>query len=113
MNTRLIELRKMLGVSQREFGNKINLSHDIISFLEKGTRRFTKRVKLAVCREFNVNSDWFEIGQGSIFQNNINIIDEFNNIDKEMKEIIRVYMKLEDDSKRYIKDVILYKLKSK
>lgn len=75
MNTRLIELRKMLGVYQSEFGNKINLSDDMISLLEKGKGRFTKRVRLDICRNFNVNSDWFETGKGSIFQNNINVID--------------------------------------
>ena len=44
INDRFKELRKALGLSQEEFGNKIGLSKSGISNIESGTRNVTTNI---------------------------------------------------------------------
>lgn len=111
MNERLKELRTIKGLSQRAFGEIINLSPDMISLLEKGKRKFTERVISDICREFNVNRDWFETGCGDKFIDILSNIDEFVDADEEIQEFVRLYMQLDDISKAYYKKRMLEDLK--
>ena len=70
INDRFKELRKALGLSQEEFGNKIGLSKSGISNIESGTRNVTdKHIKL-VCSEFPVNEEWLKTGEGEMEKQN-------------------------------------------
>lgn len=69
MKERLYELRKILNLNQDEFGAKIGLSKTAISKMEKGTNNFTEQTIKSICREFNVNREWFETGKGEMFVN--------------------------------------------
>lgn len=111
MNERLKELRTIKGLSQRAFGEIINLSPDMISLLEKGKRKFTERVISDICREFNVNRDWLETGCGDKFIDIFANIDEFVDADEEIQEFVRLYMQLDDISKAYYKKRMLEELK--
>lgn len=111
MNERLKELRKSLGLSQKAFGASINLSPDMISLLEIGKRRFTERVISDICREFSVNRKWLETGNGNMFVDVLSEIDEFNNADKDVQEMVRMYMQLDDITKAYFKKKMLDELK--
>jgi len=67
MNERLKELRKTLGYSQREFGDKLGLSRDVISNLELGRVDLKEHIIKLICEVFNVNEQWLRIGQGEMF----------------------------------------------
>lgn len=67
MNNRLKKLRKILSLSQEEFGKKINLSKPTISALENQTRGITDRVISDICETFNVNEEWLRNGTGEMF----------------------------------------------
>ena len=67
MNERLKLLRNTLKFSQELFAKKINLTRSAISNYEKGTRNITNRVISDICREFNVNEEWFRNGNGEMF----------------------------------------------
>lgn len=110
MNSRLKELRKSLNLSQKDFGSKLKLSPDMISLLERGKRKFTERVISDICREFNVNRSWLETGEGDMFIDTLTEIEEFNNADKEVQEMVRLYMQLDDVAKAYFKKKILDEL---
>lgn len=63
MNNRLKELRIESGLTQEEFGKRIGLtSRSLISLLESGARNITDRTVKDICREFNVNEEWFRSG---------------------------------------------------
>ena len=111
MGNRLKELRKILNLSQKDFGAKLKLSPDMISLLEREKRKFTERVICDICREFNVNRKWLETGKGDIFIDVLTEIDEFNNADKDIQEIVRLYVQLDDVTKAYFKKKILDELK--
>ncbi len=111
MNNRLKELRKTLNLSQKDFGAKLKLSPDMISLLERGKRKFTERVISDICREFDVNRNWLENGEGDMFIDILAEMDEFNNADKDVQEMVRLYMKLDDVTRAYFKKKMLDELK--
>lgn len=64
---RIKELRKVLGISQEKFGEKLCLSRSGISNIEKGIREVNNRHIRDICREFNVNEEWLRAGKGEMF----------------------------------------------
>lgn len=67
MNERLLELRKALGLSQAQFGKKLNVGNTTIANYEKGIRPLTDRTIADICRVFNVSRLWLEEGKGPMF----------------------------------------------
>lgn len=68
MNKRLLELRKKLGLSQAQFGSKVQLKGNTVSDLEKGKNKISDRVIADICREFNVSEAWLREGKGPMFR---------------------------------------------
>lgn len=67
MNERLKELRNALGYSQREFGDKLGLSRDVISNLELGRVELKEHILKLICEVYNVNEQWLRTGLGDMF----------------------------------------------
>lgn len=70
MNERLKELRKLLGLSQAEFGEIIFLSQKTVAHMEKKVSKLTKRTLALICEKFDVNEEWLLTGNGEIFKEN-------------------------------------------
>lgn len=64
MNTRLRHLRKLLELSQEDFGKRLGVTGASISRLEKGERSITEQMVLSICREYNVREEWLRDGLG-------------------------------------------------
>lgn len=111
MKSRLKEIRKELNLSQKDFGAKLNLSPDMISLLEKGKRNFTERVISDICREFDVNREWLETGNGDMFIDILSEMEEFTTADEEVQEMVRLYMQMDNVTRAYFKKKILEELK--
>ena len=62
MNNRIKDIRKHYNLTLEEFGKRLGVTKTAISRLEKGERNITEQMVLAICREFNVNEDWFRNG---------------------------------------------------
>lgn len=58
MNTRIVKLRKTLGISQKDFGKTLSISSGYMNDIEKGTCNITDRIIICICAKFNVNEDW-------------------------------------------------------
>lgn len=64
MNSRLRELRNKLGLTLEAFGKRVGVTRSAVGKIEKGERKVTEQMILSICREFNVNEDWFRNGTG-------------------------------------------------
>lgn len=111
MNERLKQIRLENKMSQEEFGKKIGIeSRSHISALEKGNRNITDRIVNDVCREFNINEDWLRYGKGIMHKA---VEDKLSSHlgriakgdDDFIKEIIEIYMELDQTSKDALKKV--------
>ena len=84
MNTRIRELRKILKLTQTEFGNKIGLKPTSLSDIENGNCNITPRNIISICSQFSVNEEWLRSGKGEMF-----IIE-----DKKFNEFFEIYKSL-------------------
>lgn len=67
MQNEIKTLRKELGLTQTEFGEKIGVKGNTITTYENGTRTPSDAVVLAICREFSVSEEWLRTGRGEMF----------------------------------------------
>lgn len=70
MNTgeRVLYLRKkVLKISQEQFGASLGLSKSAISKIEKKMHSLTDSNVLSICRAYKVNEEWLRHGTGEIF----------------------------------------------
>lgn len=68
---RIKAIRKSTAVhlNQVDFGARLGVTGSAISNMEAGTRAITEQMKLAICREFNVDYGWLTTGHGEMFVN--------------------------------------------
>lgn len=115
MINRLKELRKFKKLTQKEFGEKIGVSGDTISSIEKGKRNLTERNISLICEKFDVNEEWLREGKGEMFcQDEKSIVNELvakYNLDDIVKSCLDVLVTLEPEEIKplldYIKKVVL------
>lgn len=69
MNERLKELRHFLGLTQKEFGDKIGVTNSAISYLESGRSNLTEQMIFSICLIFEVSKNWLKYGKGEMFIN--------------------------------------------
>ncbi len=108
MKNRIKHIRKENKLTQVEFGEKIGVKGNTITNYENGLRNPTDAVILSICREFNINEDWLRYGKEpmnkptedklSTYMAQITIgEDDF------IKDLIEVYMELDQTSKDTLK----------
>lgn len=102
INDRLKELRKKEKLSQKAFGEKIFLSQDQISLLEKGKRNLTDRSINDICREFSINKEWLIDGCGDMYLGCLKDLD----VEKEIKEITNMLFELDEEEREAITNMI-------
>lgn len=94
MNKRLKTLRTQLGLSQKQFGEKLHLSVSQISSYENNYRNIPERTISNIVREFNVNPKWLRCGLGDIFNNTSithKLVEKINNLSEDdQKFVIRI-----------------------
>ena len=67
MNERIKELRKTLGLTQQELGDRIGIKRNTVAQYEIGRNEPIETVINLICREFNVNESWLRAGEGEMF----------------------------------------------
>ena len=94
LHDRIKAVREHLGLSQREFGEKLGVSRDVISNLEYN-RVQPKEVFLNhFCELYSVNEQWLQTGEGQIFI-------EANRYNKKLEEAITIFRELQPDFQDY------------
>lgn len=91
-------LRAKLGLSQRKFGEQVNVSQSLINALENGSRLPTERFISDICRVYNVNVEWLTDNKEPIFLDPLQGMD----IDSEVRELTSLLMALDDDERSTI-----------
>ena len=109
MNDKVKELRKLLNLTQKEFGERIGLKPNSISDIENGKNSLTDIVLKSICKEFNVNEEWLRTGKGEMF---VDVLPEdelgayLGKIGtgdyQEIERIIKAYFRLPEESQRAV-----------
>lgn len=77
MNERIIELRKVLNLSQTEFSEKIGIKQTSLSEIERGINSVRDTHIITICSIFSVNEDWLRNGIGEMFTYNTKRFNDF------------------------------------
>jgi transcriptional regulator with XRE-family HTH domain len=64
---RLVTLRKVLGLNQREFAKHLGITATAVSMIEVGHNSLSERNTQLICKIFKVNDAWLRTGEGEIF----------------------------------------------
>ena len=68
MNERIKLLRQTLKLSQREFGERLGVSRDVISNIEYGRAPIKDLLVKHLCELYGVNEVWLCRGEGQMFE---------------------------------------------
>ena len=70
MNERIASLRKEMGLTQKQFGERIGVQRGTVANYERGRNIPNETVLLMICREFGVRREWLETGEGEKLEKN-------------------------------------------
>lgn len=110
MNTRLHHLRKLLKLSQEDFGKRLGVTGASISRLEKGERNINEQMILSTCREYNINEAWLRDGKGEMFLPIEDGVSLLSNVSLTIRDlildIVTSFNELDDNEKKVICDYV-------
>ena len=75
---RIKAVREALDLSQREFGEKLGVSRDVISNIEYGRVQPKKLLLQHMCQQYKVNEHWLETGEGEMFAEDFELEGKLN-----------------------------------
>ena len=108
MNGRIRELRKMLGISQSEFADTLNLKQNSISLIEIGKRNPSDRTISDICQKFNVSEEWLRNGTGNVFiktpSSTIEKLREEFHLDDFTCSFVYEYLKLDEEKRNAVQE---------
>lgn len=109
-NERVREIRKSQKLTLEVFGARLGVGRAAISNIERGERGLTEQMKKSICREFNVNYDWLEYGDGEMFANLPgSILGDLCSVygcDDYDRKLIETYLECDPDVRAAIKQYI-------
>ena len=110
MSNRVKMVREALNLSQREFGEKLGVSRDVISNIEYGRVQPKELLLQHICQLYRVNPHWLETGEGEMFLPSPNgvldelvqkyglstrgkvIVEKFLDLNPDVQEAVAVYI---------------------
>jgi transcriptional regulator with XRE-family HTH domain len=93
VSRRLIELRQVLCLTQKDFGEKIHISKGYLTSLEKCRQPLNDRIIKLIADTYGVNAEWLKHGKGKMF------IAPQNS---QLAEIIAIFNQLNPDFQNFI-----------
>ena len=93
VNQRIIEVRKALGLNQKEFAQRIKVSRSYTGVLEATGREINDRIIELVCINCAVNEKWLRDGTGKMFKEKPNL---------RLDRVVRTFEKLDEYLQEYV-----------
>ena len=124
MNERIKKLRKVLDLTQQEFGERLGIKRNTIATYESGRNEPIDAVVSLICKEFNVNEEWLRSGNGEPFKelpeedevaayvSDLLEDEDGNPLYSIIKEIMHTYSELTPKSQEVIRDFSAQLLKN-
>lgn len=108
LSNRVKAIRESLKLSQREFGEKLGVSRDVISNIEYNRVSPKELLLRHICELYNVNQHWLETGEGEMFNGDLKEVSKYD-------EAFQIFKSLRPDFQDYVLDQIkkLVELQSK
>ena len=110
MNNRIREIRTFKKMTQEQFAEKLGLKRNTIATYETGVKPVSDRTISDICRVFDINEAWLREGVEPMFKEKDGQFSEYlseieESDDKFIKDLITVYMELDDISKEALRKI--------
>lgn len=92
MNSRIVQLRNTLKLTQEDFASQIGMKRSSLSGIESREAPITERTIIMICSKFNVNEEWLRFGTGEMFKIVDVKYDEFFGIYNKLAEPLQKYL---------------------
>ncbi len=92
-------IREKLQLSQREFGERLGISRDVVSNIESGRVQPKSLLVKHMCDLYGVNEEWLETGNGEMFE----VVPKTS---KKAEEAIAIFQSLRPEFQDYALDQI-------
>ena len=99
MSNRIKALREAFKLSQREFGERLGVSRDVISNLEYDRVQPKELLLRHICQLYGVNEHWLQTGEGEMFDSSP--VDTVK-----LDEALRIFRSLRPEFQDYALDQI-------
>lgn len=109
MNERIKELRKKLGLSQKEFANSLGISDAAVSKIESGINNPADNTIRLICATYHVNYIWLTEGRGDMLMpmDTDMLVEKYMPNESEFaKSIMKAFAKLPDEEWVRLRDMI-------
>lgn len=108
MNTRIKKVRKEANLTQDLFAERLSLTRNYISLMEKGDRIPSDRTISDICREFGINEEWLRNGTPPMEKPTTDKLSTYvaqicKGDDEFIQDLIEIYMELDPDSKKALR----------
>ena len=80
LGERIKYLRKQLGLTQEEFGEKLGIKGNTVTGYERGSRTPSESLINYICLVFNVNQTWLRTGEGVLFLDGSNVANPLSDL---------------------------------
>lgn len=114
-NERIHIVRKDHNLTMEEFGKRLGVGTSTISMIESGKNAVTNQMRVAICKEFNVNETWLRTGDesgGKYLQKTVEdeIADLFTEImsapeDDNLRSLARAFARLSPQQRQDAADL--------
>lgn len=84
MKNRLKELRKKLGLKQRDIADKLGVKISVVGGWEIGQYKIPDARIFQICKLYNVREDWLRYGTGEMFEPGASLDDRLCGVAKEL-----------------------------
>lgn len=91
IGNRVREVRDLLDLSRKNFGEKIYVSQDVINNIERGRITPTEFHIKGICEKYNVNEKWLRTGEGEMFNpasQSLDALAEANQVDDLTRAVV-------------------------
>lgn len=73
IGSRIKQIRQAVELTQKVFANRIAMSVSYFAEMELDKKAINERTIRLICMEFNINENWLRTGEGSMFNEDVNI----------------------------------------
>ena len=109
LNERIREVRKYLGLSQKDFAEKVGISQRAVSWGEQPGNNVPDSTIKSLCIVFRISESWLRTGEGEMLeQPEAFSLDQYlkeKGCTELEKEIVKAYFELDVDTRQKIYEV--------
>lgn len=109
-----IRINKLNGISQKEFGEKLGVTRDVINNIENDRLKkpeLKESLYRLICKEFNIDYYWLTEGIGEMELCTVeSIVDELvaeKGLNENSKKIILAYLEMNDTERKVIENYFI------